>query len=150
AKAFTSWNTPDPAYEGAVTEFARALMADAGFLEDLEGFVAPLIEPGRVNSLSQTLIKLTAPGVPDIYQGAELSTISLVDPDTRRPVAYETRRRLLAELEGGARDVDALVGRWDEGLPKLHLTRRALHLRRRRPEWFGPDGGYTPLPAEGP
>jgi (1->4)-alpha-D-glucan 1-alpha-D-glucosylmutase len=148
AKAYTSWNDQDPKYEEAVTAFTRAILCDDEFLDDLKSFVAPLIGPGRVNSLAQTLIKLTAPGVPDIYQGTELWAMSLVDPDNRRPVDYDTRRRLLAELEG--MPVDEVVRRSEEGLPKLHLTRQALHLRRRRPEWFGPGGDYTPLPAAGP
>ena len=147
-KAFTSWNNQNAEYEEAVTGFARALLADGEFLADLKAFVGPLVEPGRVNSRAQTLIKVTAPGVPDIYQGTELWTLSLVVPDNRRPVDYETRRRLLAELEGAT--VESIVRRSDEGRTKLHLTRRALHLRRRRPEWFGPDGDYTPLEAEGP
>ena len=117
------------------------------FLADLEGFVGPLIEPGRVNSLAQTLIKLTAPGVPDIYQGTELWDMSLVDPDNRRPVDYEMRRRLLAELSQAAPRGDP--ERMDEGLPKLWVTRQALHLRRRHPQVFGPEGPYEPLQIEG-
>jgi (1->4)-alpha-D-glucan 1-alpha-D-glucosylmutase len=148
AKAYTSWNTPNAPYEEAVTGFTRALLGDDEFLDDLKAFVAPLIEPGRVNSLSQTLIKLTAPGVPDIYQGTELWAMSLVDPDNRRPVDYEIRRRLLAELEG--MPVEAILRRSDEGLPKLYLTRQALHLRRRRPDWFGTEGEYSPMTADGP
>jgi (1->4)-alpha-D-glucan 1-alpha-D-glucosylmutase len=148
AKAYTSWNNQNPDYEAAVGEFARALLADDEFLDDLKAFVDPLIAPGRVNSLSQALIKLTAPGVPDIYQGAELWVLSLVDPDNRRPVDFALRRRLLDALEGAT--VEEIVRRPDEGLPKLHLTRQALHLRRRHPEWFGPEGGYTALAATGP
>jgi hypothetical protein len=139
---------PGRPLRSAVTGFARALLADGEFLADLKAFVGPLVELGRVNSLAQTLIKLTAPGVPDTYQGTELWTLSRVAPNTRRPVHYETRRRLLAELEGAT--VESIVRRSDEGLTKLHLTRRALHLRRRRPEWLGPDGDYTPLEAKGP
>ena len=74
------------------------MLAARDFVEDLEAFVRPLIWPGRVNSLAQSLIKLTAPGVPDIYQGNELWDLSLVDPDNRRPVDYEVRRRLLQEV----------------------------------------------------
>ncbi len=148
AKAYTSWNTPNPAYEEAVSSFITALLADDAFLDDLKAFVSPLIEPGRINSLAQTLIKLTAPGVPDLYQGTELWALSLVDPDNRRPVDYETRRRLLAELADAP--LEEIVRRSDEGMPKLHLIRQALHLRRRRPEWFGEGGDYTPLKALGP
>jgi (1->4)-alpha-D-glucan 1-alpha-D-glucosylmutase len=148
AKAYTSWNTPNAAYEEAVSAFTTALLADDAFLADLKTFVSPLIEPGRINSLAQTLIKLTAPGVPDIYQGTELWDLSLVDPDNRRPVDYETRRRLLAEL--AVAPLEEIVRRADDGMPKLHLIRQALHLRRRHPEWFGAEGDYTPLAAAGP
>jgi (1->4)-alpha-D-glucan 1-alpha-D-glucosylmutase len=148
AKAYTSWNTPNPAYEDAANQFMSAVLADRDFLDDLEAFVARLVEPGRINSLAQTLIKLTAPGVPDLYQGTELWAFSLVDPDNRRPVDFEARRRLLAELAD--MPLEEIVRRSDEGLPKLHLIRQALHLRRRRPEWFGIDGDYKPLLARGP
>lgn len=107
-----------------------------------------MIEPGRVNSLSQALIKLTAPGVPDIYQGNELWDMSLVDPDNRRPVDYDRRRKLLAEVAGGL-EPEEVIRRSDEGLPKLWLTRQALRLRRLRPGLFGPEGDYRPIAAEG-
>jgi (1->4)-alpha-D-glucan 1-alpha-D-glucosylmutase len=91
---------------------------------------------------------MTAPGAPDLYQGSELWDLSLVDPDNRRPVDYELRRRLLAELEGlGA---EAAWARADEGLPKLLVVQRTLQLRRRRPAPFGPSGTYRPLLAQGP
>jgi (1->4)-alpha-D-glucan 1-alpha-D-glucosylmutase len=147
AKAHTSWTNPNPAYEEAVNGFTTALLADGAFRRDLEAFVAPLVEPGRINSLAQTLIKLTAPGVPDIYQGTELWALSLVDPDNRRPVDFEVQRQLLAELADAR--LEEIVHRSDEGMPKLHVIRQALHLRRRRPEWFV-DGEYTPLWARGP
>jgi (1->4)-alpha-D-glucan 1-alpha-D-glucosylmutase len=149
SKEYTSWLTQDPVYEEAVTGFAQALLSDAEFLDDLRDFTNPLVVPGRVNSLSQALIKLTAPGVPDLYQGTELWTMSLVDPDNRRPVDYETRRRLLAELEGRDLSPETILGRSDEGLPKLHLTRQSLRLRCLRPDCYGPGGDYTPVRAVG-
>ena len=148
AKAHTAWTSPNEAYEDALKSFIEATLKDREFVADLEGFVRPLIEPGRVNSLAQALIKLTAPGVPDIYQGNELWDMSLVDPDNRRPVDYEGRRDLLAEVKKGISPEEALR-RSDEGLPKLLVTHRALHLRRRRPELFGPEGAYTPIEAGG-
>jgi (1->4)-alpha-D-glucan 1-alpha-D-glucosylmutase len=148
AKAHTSWTDGDEAYEGALKKFVAGLLGDREYVADLEGFVGPLIGPGRVNSLSQALIKLTAPGVPDVYQGNELWDLSLVDPDNRRPVDYDLRRRFLSELARGL-SPEAILRRSDEGLPKLWVTRQALHLRRRRPELFGPDGGYDPIEAEG-
>jgi (1->4)-alpha-D-glucan 1-alpha-D-glucosylmutase len=148
AKAHTSWTHADEAYEGALKSFVSRILEDPEFLADLIGFVEPLIGQGRVNSLSQVLLKLTAPGVPDIYQGNELWDMSLVDPDNRRPVDYALRRKLLDDLAGRPTP-EELIRRSEEGLPKLWVTRQALHLRRSRPEWFGPDGGYFPIPAEG-
>ena len=91
-----------------------------------------------MNALAQTLLKLTAPGVPDLYQGTEVWNVSLVDPDNRRPVDYDLRRRLLHEVEGAT--PEQVWARVDEGLPKLWLIRQALALRRRQPERFGPQG----------
>jgi (1->4)-alpha-D-glucan 1-alpha-D-glucosylmutase len=123
------------------------MLADEVFRADLEAFVGPLIWPGRINALAQTLLKLTAPGVPDIYQGCELWDLALVDPDNRRPVDFGRRRELLAELTGAS--PEAVLARADDGWPKLWLIRRALQLRARRPDAFGPSGGYAPLAARG-
>jgi (1->4)-alpha-D-glucan 1-alpha-D-glucosylmutase len=109
--------------------------------------VAPLVEPGRINSLAQMLLKIASPGVPDFYQGTEIWDLSLVDPDNRRPVDYELRRSLLGELKQGMTP-EEILARMDEGLPKLWVIRQGLHLRRRRPEPFG--GNYEPLRASGP
>lgn len=147
AKQHTSWSHPDPAYEGTIRDFAAALLHDSMFLEDLEKFVRPLIPLGRLNSLSQTLLKLTAPGVPDLYQGTELWNLALVDPDNRTPVDYESRRRLLSEVEHMT--VSEIMRRADEGLPKLWVVRQALRLRRRMPEAFGPSAGFESLAAVG-
>ena len=98
-----------------------------------------------MNSLALTLLKLASPGVPDIYQGAELWDFSLVDPDNRRPVDFDLRRRLLAELEG--MPPEQVMARIMEGLPKLWLIRQALRLRRQTPDLR--DGGYSRLAAEG-
>ncbi|HWM89600.1 MAG TPA: malto-oligosyltrehalose synthase [Thermoanaerobaculia bacterium] len=144
AKGATSWTRIDPDYEETLRSFIETILDDPGFVADLEGFVAPLVEPGRINSLAQALVKLTAPGVPDLYQGTELWSLSLVDPDNRRPVDYEERRRLLEELRGEPPPEDILA-RMDEGLPKLWVTRQALRLRR----FLGEESGYTPLTAKG-
>ncbi|HYH47395.1 MAG TPA: malto-oligosyltrehalose synthase [Thermoanaerobaculia bacterium] len=148
AKAHTSWTSPDTAYEEALRDFVQAALADPVFTDDVAAFVAPLVAPGRVNSLGQTLLKLAAPGVPDLYQGSELWDLSLVDPDNRRPVDYERRRGLLAELAGGL-SLEEILARSDEGLPKLWLIRQVLALRCRLPEAFGPAGSYEPLAARG-
>ncbi len=147
ARARTSWTAPQAAYESALQAFVDAVLADEVFRREMEAFVASLLEAGRASSLAQVLLKLTCPGVPDIYQGTELWDLSLVDPDNRRPVDYALRRRLLAELEGLG--VEAVMARADEGVPKLWLITRALALRRRRPQPFGPQGPYVPIEAQG-
>jgi (1->4)-alpha-D-glucan 1-alpha-D-glucosylmutase len=147
AKVYTSWINPNPHYDSALQAFVESVLGDEAFVADLEAFVAPLIEPGRITSLAQTLLKLTAPGVPDIYQGTELWDLSLVDPDNRRPVDYDLRRRLLGELSGMT--PEAIWARIDEGLPKLWVIKQTLSLRRREPTLFGPQGSYAPLTAHG-
>ncbi|MDP8957971.1 MAG: malto-oligosyltrehalose synthase [Actinomycetota bacterium] len=148
AKAHTSWTDPDPLYEKALRSLVEGVLGDRHFVEELEAFVAPLLEPGWVTSLAQVLIKMTAPGVPDIYQGTELWSFTLVDPDNRRPVDYGLRQRLLADI-GASRSPEAIWARAAEGLPKLWVISRSLELRRRRPELFGEQGGYRPLASRG-
>jgi (1->4)-alpha-D-glucan 1-alpha-D-glucosylmutase len=148
AKVHTSWSSPEPVYEDALRSFTEAVMDEPEFTGALGAFVDPLATPGRISSLSQTLLKLTAPGVPDLYQGSELWDLSLVDPDNRRPVDFALRRRLLRGLETAT--PEDVWQRIDEGLPKLWVIRRTLALRRRRPDLFGPSGSYRPLSAEGP
>ncbi|HEX2053290.1 MAG TPA: malto-oligosyltrehalose synthase [Actinomycetota bacterium] len=148
AKSHTSWLAPNAAYDDALVRFVEDLFADGEFQRMLEEFVAGLVTPGRVNSLVQTLLKLTAPGVPDTYQGTELWDLSLVDPDNRRPVDYSLRARLLGELDGMS--VEDVMARSDEGLPKLFLINKSLELRRELPEAFGRESNYEALTAEGP
>ncbi|MGH9039715.1 MAG: malto-oligosyltrehalose synthase [Acidimicrobiia bacterium] len=146
AKENTTWVDPDPAYDAALRSFVEGALGDDTFVGLVEEFVAPLVRPGRINSLTMALLKLTSPGVPDIYQGNELWDLSLVDPDNRRPVDWELRARLLEEAEA-LTPAEAWSSRQDEGLPKLVLTQRALHLRRRRPEPFR--AAYEPIRTEG-
>jgi (1->4)-alpha-D-glucan 1-alpha-D-glucosylmutase len=146
AKTHTSWTNPNPAYERALRAFVEGVLNDTEFKNDLAAFVKPLIEPGRVNSLSQTLIKLTAPGIPDFYQGTELWDLSLVDPDNRRPVNYAARRRLLSELDEIT--PEQIWNRLDEGLPKLWIIRQALKLRSGR-RLCGTESSYRGLFARG-
>ncbi len=148
AKQQTTWVSNNKPYEDALNHFIDCLFADQPFLAELEAFVASINLPGRVNSLTQTLLKHTSPGVPDLYQGSELWDHSLVDPDNRRPVDYELRARLLAELPHLT--PSQILARMDEGLPKLHLIHTALKLRRDHPEFFSPAGSYEPLNPEGP
>lgn len=147
AKIHTSWTSPDKEYEQGVQDFGKALLEDTAFGAQMDSFLRPLIPAGRVNSLAQTLLRLTYPGVPDIYQGGELWDMSLVDPDNRRLVDFDLRQRLLAELPGLS--IREIVERMEEGLPKLWLIRQALLLRSRLPEAFGARSSYQPLQASG-
>jgi (1->4)-alpha-D-glucan 1-alpha-D-glucosylmutase len=142
AKTRTSWIVRDRGYESAVLGLADAMLADPELTAAIAGFVARIAPDARVNTLGAKLVQLTMPGVPDVYQGCELTGLSLVDPDNRRPVDYERRRRLLTALQA---DPDQMVGLDAE---KLLVTSHALWLRRGHPEWF--TGGYTPLACEGP
>jgi (1->4)-alpha-D-glucan 1-alpha-D-glucosylmutase len=146
AKTHTSWTQPNEAYDSALRGFVEASMGDREFRADLERFVTPLIEPGRLNSLAQTLIKLTAPGVADFYQGSELWDLSLVDPDNRRPVDYDARRRLLSKLDAAA--PEQVWARNDEGLPKLWVIRRVLAVKQTRRLCAAADD-YRPISAAG-
>ena len=124
------------------------MLADHGCRGEIERFLRDerVVERGRRNSLAQTALLLTCPGVPDVYQGNELWDLSLVDPDNRRPVDFELRRRVAADTI--ASDPAAVLARADRGDPKLWATRRLLGLRRRSPATFvGSD--YEPLPATG-
>lgn len=147
AKVHTSWTDPDPVFEQALQAFACEVMGNADFTTDLSAFLEPLAWPAMVTSLAQTLIKCTAPGLPDIYQGTELWDRNLVDPDNRRPVDFELRRRLLAEI--GTLSISDILNRYAEGLPKLFMLQRVLSARRRFIGAFGPKGDYRPLVAEG-
>jgi (1->4)-alpha-D-glucan 1-alpha-D-glucosylmutase len=145
-KTHTSWTKPNPAYETALRAFVEGILNNRNFTAELETFVKPLVERGRINSLAQILLKLTAPGIPDSYQGTELWNLSLVDPDNRRPVDYVLRRRLLAELEGM---MPEKIWRWiDDGLPKLWVIRQTLQLRREH-RLFAPKDDYYPLACRG-
>jgi (1->4)-alpha-D-glucan 1-alpha-D-glucosylmutase len=157
AKVHTSWINPSEAYDSAVRRFVEGILdprRSGRFLEDLASFSRPVAYFGRINSLAQTLIKLTAPGVPDIYQGTELWDLSLVDPDNRRPVDYGLRARLLAELREraaagrGALAAELLAASDDEGRIKLYVVQEALALRQERPALFA-QGDYLPLGAAG-
>jgi (1->4)-alpha-D-glucan 1-alpha-D-glucosylmutase len=148
AKEHTSWIAPNEAFEKAVDAFIDGLYADADFIRGLEEFLAPLIEPARATSLGFTLLKFTAPGVPDTYQGTELWDLSLVDPDNRRPVDYQLRRRLLTEMD--SLSIEDILRRSEEGLPKLWIIRQCLRTRACRAASFGADGAYRALWAAGP
>ncbi len=148
AKIRTSWVWSNAEYESALKEYVDSLVADTDFVAELEKFVVGIVGAGRMNSLAQTLMKYTAPGVPDTYQGGELWDLSLVDPDNRRPVDYDLRRRLLKEIS--EMSAVQVMERSDEGLPKLWVVYHALQLRNERPAWFGAQAAYVPVMAEGP
>jgi (1->4)-alpha-D-glucan 1-alpha-D-glucosylmutase len=140
AKRNTNWVSPDEEYEGAVKHFTRAVIADPGFLSAFEPLHARVVAAGARVLLGQLAVKLTAPGVPDTYQGDELELLALVDPDNRRAVDWESRQTQLARLQGGGRPDDSFSGR------KLWMTARLLGLRARRFEAFAPgSGSYEPL-----
>jgi (1->4)-alpha-D-glucan 1-alpha-D-glucosylmutase len=134
AKRNTSWVEPNLRWEGAVKRFCRSLLEHEPFLADFAPFAAEVAAAGSRSAIGQLLLRLTAPGVPDIYGGDELPYFALVDPDNRRPVDWDARRRALA---AGAKLSGDTV--------KLHVIRQALALRGRRPEAFA--GAYEPLGA---
>ncbi|MBS1188595.1 MAG: bifunctional 4-alpha-glucanotransferase/malto-oligosyltrehalose synthase [Rhodocyclaceae bacterium] len=159
SKEHTSWINMNQEYEAALTAFVEALLAPGEknlFLADFVPTVRRLAPFGLVNSLAQTLLRFTCPGVPDIYQGCELWHFRLVDPDNRQPVDYAPRRRQLAEVKALCsgppetwRDgLRPLVEDMADGRIKLYLTWCALQLRRRWPEVFR-DGEYLPLAVAG-
>jgi (1->4)-alpha-D-glucan 1-alpha-D-glucosylmutase len=167
AKRHTSWINPNVPYEAAVTRFVEQSLTGrtaAAFLASFQAFIEPVSRAGMVNSLGQLVLKIGSPGVADFYQGVELWDQSLVDPDNRRPVDFDHRRRLLAELEPAlaAGQVDTtpadagdlghaaaeLIGAWPDGRIKLFITALGMRLRRSRPRLFT-GGSYVPLVGDG-
>jgi (1->4)-alpha-D-glucan 1-alpha-D-glucosylmutase len=147
SKLQTTWTAISEEYETAIEFFTRRVLQDQRLMADFQAFVDRLLPRAREASLAQMLLKLTAPGVPDIYQGNELWDHSLVDPDNRRAVDFEQRRRLLAHV--ATLDASQVDPHAEDGLPKLWLLRHALRLRARRPACFGARGSYTPLYVTG-
>ncbi|MFL5342118.1 MAG: malto-oligosyltrehalose synthase [Gemmataceae bacterium] len=151
AKVHSSWINPNPPYDEAMRQFVATVLnpeKSGAFLEDLDRFARQVSHYGLLNSLSQALVKFTAPGVPDTYQGTELWDFSLVDPDNRRPVDFERRARLLNELKAGSPDLVRLLAAKDDGRVKLFLTWKALNCRRDHPGLFS-EGAYLPVEAAG-
>ncbi len=146
AKLRTSWTTPNEAHEAAAMRFIEQVISSQAFIDAFAPFQRRIAQLGAINSLAQTLLKLTAPGVPDTYQGTELWDLSLVDPDNRRPVDYGLRQRLVASIESAS--PAELMRSWPDGRVKLWVTMRALHTRRERSPLFI-EGGYEPLAAQG-
>jgi len=151
AKLHTSWTDPDPAYEDAaqgLLDFLRADPAGRGLLEEIAAFAAGLAPAGMVNSLVQTLLRNTLPGVPDLYQGTELWDFSLVDPDNRRPVDYARREALLAQARAASAP-DLSDAAWRSGAVKLALIQRLLAARARTPALYA-GADCEAVPVHGP
>jgi (1->4)-alpha-D-glucan 1-alpha-D-glucosylmutase len=145
AKLFTDWSAPNNVYEDAARDFITWLFSGSSdLLEEIAAFARRIASAGAINGLAQILIKLTAPGVPDIYQGTEYWDLSLVDPDNRSPVNFAEREQTL--------DVTSLAesaSSYADGRVKQWTIARLLAARRNLPELFF-DGEYLPLPAIGP
>jgi (1->4)-alpha-D-glucan 1-alpha-D-glucosylmutase len=156
AKLFTSWAAPQPGHEEALADFITRIL-DASeenrFLKDFSRFQKRIAFHGALNSLSQLLLKMASPGVPDFYQGSELWDFSLMDPDNRRPVDFQKRARLLGELSAAehadrAALLEHMLLHWQDGRVKLYLTSHALEFRRRHNLLFL-EGDYVPLHPTG-
>jgi (1->4)-alpha-D-glucan 1-alpha-D-glucosylmutase len=145
AKLNTSWIQPNENWDDAMQEFVARILESGPrnkFLPVFLPVAAEIARLGAINSLAQTVIKLTAPGVPDIYQGTEIWDDSLVDPDNRRPIDYARRREMLTQIENVP--ANELIQCWPDGRIKMRLTQRLLHLRRENPELFR-EGIYEPI-----
>jgi malto-oligosyltrehalose synthase len=148
AKLRSDWAAPDEAYEKAANQFLMKFLAEAQIpqlLDQITAFVERIAPAGAVNGLAQLLLKLTAPGVPDIYQGTDFWDFSLVDPDNRRPVDYPARAVSLGKGES----LEALAATWRDGRIKQAILTRTLDLRRRHQAVFS-EGSYEPVHVEGP
>ncbi len=151
AKRSTSWLDPNEEYETALCAFVAQLLARPArnaFLRDFASFAATVAFFGNINSLAQVALKLTSPGLPDLYQGTELPTLTLVDPDNRHPVDFAAAAARLAVIAPLARLSPAMLAQADGASAKLHLTSKLLQLRRRDPDLFAL-GGYQPLRIDG-
>jgi len=157
AKLHSSWVNPNLEYEEATRDFVRALLSpDAAnlFLRDFLPFQERIAQLGAFNSLSQLVLKLASPGVPDLYQGSEMWDFSLVDPDNRRPVDYEARRAALRAIkaahaeQGAAACAQNLLENRSNGGIKLYLNWKMLTFRREHEQLFC-DGDYLPLKVHG-
>ena len=152
-RTLTSWIKPNIEYESTVLGFADAVLGDPVLTARIADFVGRIAPDARVNSLGAKLVQLTMPGVPNIYQGCELTGFALIDADNRRPVDFALRQQLLATLDGHPSPPANPDYPGPQSLAlgldaeKLLVTSRALRLRRDHPDWFA--GSYRPLPAEG-
>ena len=149
AKLNTSWIRPNEDWLGAMRDFVAKILETSSknkFLPNFFPVVEEIARLGAINSLTQTLLRLTSPGVPDIYQGNEIWDFSLVDPDNRRPVDYRHRREMLATI--GKAKPEELLQSWPDGRIKMFLTQRVLQFRREHADLFQ-CGNYLPIRASG-
>jgi (1->4)-alpha-D-glucan 1-alpha-D-glucosylmutase len=157
AKVHTGWIAPNHEHENALTTFTEAILHESDhneFLKDFLKIQTRLAYYGALNSLSQVLLKIASPGVPDFYQGTELWDLSLVDPDNRRPVDFHQRAQLLLDLKMKAKKtpeslIQELLRNWQDGAIKLYTTYKALNFRKAHPELFL-RGDYIPIMTRGP
>ena len=157
AKVNTSWVSPNTMYEDAFIIFLERILKktpETQFLKDFIPFQKKIAHYGLYNSLSQTLVKITAPGVPDFYQGTEIWNFSLVDPDNRQPIDYSLRNRMLEEIRKREKECPLselardLTMHKENGMAKLYLIYKALHYRKDKRQLFG-QGEYLPLEVIG-
>jgi len=149
AKVNSSWLAPNVPYEEAVTHFVTAVLQNKRFLDDFLPFQKQIARYGVYNSLAQTLLKTTCPGIPDFYQGSELWNLSMVDPDNRRPVDFQLLQRLLAEISSiKSSQAKTFLENYETGKAKLYVIFKALEVRRRLKGLFE-EGTYLPLKVEG-
>jgi (1->4)-alpha-D-glucan 1-alpha-D-glucosylmutase len=147
AKTNTSWIEINEEHENRVSSFVEGLYASQEFIADFEGFQKKLAYFGALSSLSQLVLKMTSPGVPDIYRGTEVWDLSVADPDNRRPVDFASRTEMLEKLQHGIQLSD-LVQNWSDGRLKLFVTSRLLNFRREHSDLFQ-HGEYIPLHVTG-
>jgi (1->4)-alpha-D-glucan 1-alpha-D-glucosylmutase len=157
AKVHTSWISPDTAYEDTLTNFIEIILSNVRgnkFLKDFQIFQKKISHYGMFNSLSQALLKIASPGIPDFYQGTELWDFSLVDPDNRRPVDYGLRIKMLEKLKKREQEISALelaresVSNKENGKMKLYLIYKVLNYRKNNRTLFE-NGEYSPLEVKG-
>ena len=156
AMVHTRWTLPNSAHENALKKFVASVLKPGlgnAFLRDFVPFQRSIAHQGMVNGLTQALVKIISPGIPDFYQGSELWDLRLVDPDNRQPVNFSERTSMLAALKQRSESSTALAGElakhWEDGRVKLYVIWKALHFRRVRSDLFS-KGDFVELKATGP
>jgi (1->4)-alpha-D-glucan 1-alpha-D-glucosylmutase len=146
-KVHTNWTNVKDNYEQSLINFIESIYNDHDFVNSLQAFIKIIIAPAQISSLSQTLIKYTSPGIPDIYQGTELWDISLVDPDNRRPVDFKLREKTYSEMENMS--AAQALKNLDSGLAKMYVIHKCLNIRKKYFKSFGENSNYAPLEITG-